>query len=215
MKPTLNQIGVHRDCTDHETCVLNHVVESDTDWVTQGHYGIVEGQVTGVDQRMTEAIIITARVKQIDHDGFLAACLIRAQGGTVTGQRDNAASHAVAFLLNNLEPSEANSLAGGTDVTDRAMTRVKNATIVSATNDFKGHFSTKIKTWEESNDRSRFSHGAQYMNRAQREVEVTRRLGLTKEQRAALEQEVGHMSGPSVLKTQTTVAARAILGNGS
>jgi hypothetical protein len=211
MKPTLNEIGTHRDSTDEEIKVLNHVVKSDTDWVTKGHYGIVEGQVTGVEQRMTEAVIITARVKQIDHDGFLAACLIRAQGKTVTGQRDNAASHAVAFLLNNLEPDEANSLAGGTDVTDRAMTRVKNATIVSATDDFKGHFSTKIKTWEESHDRSTFSHGDQYLNRAQREVEVKRRLGLTKAQRAAL----APLEGPSVLKTQTTASAKAILGNGS
>ena len=209
--PTLNKIGTHRDNTDEEIKVLNHVIESDAAWNTNGHYGIVEGQVTGIGQKMTEAIIIAARVKQIDHDGFLAACLIRAQGKTVTGQRDNAASHAVAFLLNNLEPDEANSLAGGTDVTDRAVTRAKNAAIISASMEFKGHHYNKVKKWEESNDRSRFSHGAQYLNRAQREVEVTRRLGLTKAQRAAL----APLEGPSVLKTQTTASAKAILGNGS
>ena len=213
--PTLDQIGTHRDSTDEEIKVLKHVVANDTNWVNQGHSGIVNGQVKGVEAKMTEAIIVTARVKEMDRQGFLEACGARAQGLTLDGAPGGAggAANAVAYLLNNLDPSEANSLAGGTDVTDRAMTRAKNAIIVIATNDFKAHFSNKIHGWEESNDRSRFSHGNQYMNRVEREAEVIRRNGLTRSERAALAS--NHMDGPAVRKVQTAKAAKAVLGNGS
>jgi hypothetical protein len=246
--PKLDSFGTHRDCTDEEAKVIKHVVTAvnagdqeiadpdapkddygflagtDVDhaalWTSQGHFGIVESQVEMAELKMTQAIIILARVKQIDHAGFIEVCTARALGQMIDISEHDisdsaSAARAVAHVLNNLAPDEATSLAGGTDVTDRAMTRAKNAAITTGKNIFQGHLASKISMWEESNDRSRFSHGVRYMNRAEREVEVTRRDGLTLSQRKTLESEVGHMNGPAVGKAPTAAAAKAILGNGS
>jgi hypothetical protein len=243
--PKLDSFGTHRDPTDEEAEVLKHVVtarnagdqeiadddDSSRDdygflvgtdvnhsalWTSQGYFGTVDSQVEKAERKMTAAIIVLARVKQIDPAGFIETCTARALGQEIDVSKHDTsesaiAARAVAFVLNNLAPEEATSLAGGTDVTNRAMTRAKNAAIVKGSDRFDGHFATKIRTWEESHDRSIFSHGDQYLNRAQRETEVTRREGLTKEQRTAL----APLVGPSVLKNQTTAAAKAILGNGS
>ena len=189
-------------------------------WASQGYKSTVGKQVRLAEQKMMHCIITLAKVKQIDHAGFIETCTARALGQVIAvaaqDMSDGAqAARAVAHVLNNLAPDEATSLAGGTDVTDRAMTRAKNTAITEGKNIFQGHLASKISMWEESNDRSRFSHGDRYMNRAEREVEVTRRDGLTLSQRKTLESEVGHMNGPAVGKVPTAAAAKAILGNGS
>lgn len=208
-KLTLNSSGVVRDRTDDEIKVLEHVVLSEDGWINGGRFGIISGQVEDAERRMAEAIIITARVKQMDPDGFLEACNARASGLSIDGQGD-AARAAVAFLLNNLEPDEANSLAGGTDVTDRAVIRCKNAAMVEGALAFDVALVGKVNKWEESYDRSTWKHGDQYLNRTQREVEVTRRKGLTKAQRM----ELPSLGAEAVLKVQTGAAAKAILGSG-
>jgi hypothetical protein len=187
-------------------------------WISQGYVGIVSGQIKDAEKKMNAAIIILAKVKQIDPQGFQETCAARALGQLIDGtspRNDGGAAMAVAFVLNNLAPEEATSLSGGTDVTDRAMTRAKNAARTFAAKAHQGHYANKIKGWEESFDRSKFSHGVLYMNRADREVEVKRRAPLGRAARAAIHSEVGHMDGPAVRKVQTAAAAKAILGSGS
>ena len=208
-KPKIVLEGTVRDRTDHEHDVLDHVVEGEKEWTDRGRLGFVLGQVEGAGKRMDESIIIAARVKQMDPTGFLETCGARASGLEIVG--DTPVKAAVAFLLNHLEPAEAASLASGTDVTDNAIIRCENAARINAVADHEIALVSKVNRWEESHDRSTWKHGDQYLNRAQREAEVTRREGLTKEQRAAL----APLEGPSVLKTQTHAVAKAILGSGS
>ena len=100
------------------------------------------------NQKMAEAIIITARVKQMDPTGFLEACGARAMGLTVDGSGqlgEGGAAMAVAYLLNNLEPDEAKSLSEGNDVTDRAIVRAKNTAAAEAATEIDGHLGNKVK----------------------------------------------------------------------
>tara|TARA_R110000765_G_scaffold421285_1_gene527314 strand:+ start:110 stop:745 length:636 start_codon:yes stop_codon:yes gene_type:complete len=200
--------GRVRDRSDHETAVLKHVIVDEMQWVDDGRYGLLDGQVESASKKIQEAIIITAKVKQMDPTGFLEVCGARTQGLTVVGKTGDPASHAVAFLLNNLEPAEANSLAGGTDVTDNAVMRAMNAARVEAVADHEVALLHKVGKWEESHDRSTSKHGANYLNRAQREVEMDRRDAMTPEQRKGLPP----MRGRSVLPRLNTSAAKSILG---
>lgn len=209
-QPTLITTPDAKTRSDAETAVLNHVVESADVWVNDGQLGIVIGQVEGAERRMNEAIIIAARIKQMDPTGWLEVCGARAQGLVITGQKFGADA-AVAFLLNNLEPDEANSLAGGTDVTDRAIIRAKNKATLAASTDFDRHLESKIKGWEQSHDHATWKFGVDYMPRVPREVEAARRTTLTKEQRAAL----GPIYGPAKRRGVNTLAQAKAALNGA
>jgi hypothetical protein len=78
--------GRVRDRSDHETAVLRHVVVDEMQWVDDGRYGLLDGQVESASKKIQEAIIITAKVKQMDSTGFLEVCGARAQGLTVVGK---------------------------------------------------------------------------------------------------------------------------------
>lgn len=206
-QPTLTTTPDAKTRSDAETSVLSHVATNADRWVSDGQLGIVSGQVEDAERRVKEAIVIAARVKQMDPTGWLEACGARASGLTIVGEVFGA-NAAVAYLLNNLEPAEANSLAGGTDVTDRAITRAKNKATLAASTDFDRHLESKIKGWEESHDHATWKFGADYMPRVPREVEVARRTTLTQEQRVAL----GPLYGPAKRRVINTLAsAKAIL----
>tara|TARA_R110000765_G_scaffold29542_1_gene70414 strand:+ start:596 stop:1216 length:621 start_codon:yes stop_codon:yes gene_type:complete len=167
-----------RDNTEYETGVLNHTTESASEWVKNGRYGTVNSHIELAERRINEAIIIAARVKQMDPTGFLEACGARAMGLTLTGCPEPShvagVSAAVAYLLNHLEPAEASSLASGTDITDNAITRVKNnATLAGATTHL-GHLDDKVKEWEESYDYAMWKYKDRYKPLAERMTGIGR-----------------------------------------
>ena len=201
MEPKLVAAAAPRNRTDHEIEVLRHVVKSSTDWVAKGQEGIIDGQVTAVNQKMAEAIIITARVKQMDPTGFLEACGARAMGLTVDGSGqlgEGGAAMAVAYLLNNLEPDEAKSLSEGNDVTDRAIVRAKNTAAAEAATEFDGHLGNKVKRWEESHDKALFDADA---------------LGRPYRRRSVRELDDGWQHSPAILNAPDVKASKAILGS--
>jgi hypothetical protein len=161
-----------RDNTEYESGVLNHATESANEWVKHGRYGTVNSHIKLAEKRCIEAIIIAARVKQLDPTGFLEACGARAMGLTLSGcpEPSHAAgvSAAVAYLLNHLEPAEASSLASGTDITDNAITRAKNnATLAGATTHL-GHLDDKVEEWEGSYDYATWKYKDRYKTLAER-----------------------------------------------
>jgi|TARA_R110000824_G_scaffold398179_1_gene601952 hypothetical protein len=162
-----------RDATEHEVNVLNHCgSEGSMPWIDQGRRGTIDKHKRLTRRRINEAIIIAARVKQMDPTGFLEACGARAMGLTLTGlpEPNQAAgvTGAIAYLLNHLEPAEASSLASGTDVTDNAITRADNDAILYGATTHLGFLDDKVEEWENSYDYAAWKYKDRYLTLPER-----------------------------------------------
>jgi len=208
-----------RDSTEYEIAVLNHAttgcinepLDGAAGWVRRGRYGTVISHIELAERRCTEAIIIAARVKQMDPTGFLEACGARAMGLTLSGcpEPSHAAgvSAAVAYLLNNLEPAEASSLASGTDITDNAITRAKNnATLAGATTHLE-HLDDKVEEWEGSYDYAMWKYKDRYKTLTER---IAAGFGKGSNPNDSAEKVVNGLNVKN--KVQSLADAKAILG---
>jgi hypothetical protein len=162
-----------RDATEHEVNVLNHCgSEGSMPWIDQGRRGTIDKHKRLTRRRINEAIIIAARIKQMDPTGFLEACGARAMGLTLTGlpEPNQAAgvTGAIAYLLNHLEPAEASSLASGTDVTDNAITRADNDAILYGATTHLGFLDDKTAEWELSYDHATWKYKDRYLTLPER-----------------------------------------------
>jgi len=162
-----------RDATEHEVNVLNHCGSMGImPWIDRGRRGTIDKHKRLTKRRINEAIIIAARIKQMDPTGFLEACGARAMGLTLTGlpEPNQAAgvTGAIAYLLNHLEPAEASSLASGTDVTDNAITRADNDAILYGATTHLGFLDDKTAEWEDSYDYAAWKYKDRYLTLPER-----------------------------------------------